>query len=42
MTQQPVPYYPEQGALVREDAQPGRLPPGLRPAEAARFDSSFR
>ena len=34
MTQQPVPYYPEQGVLVREDALPGLLPPGLRPEDA--------
>ncbi|MFI7481743.1 PIG-L family deacetylase [Kocuria sp. M1R5S2] len=31
---QPVPHYPEQGALVREDALPGLLPPGLRPEDA--------
>ena len=31
---QPVPYYPEQGVLVREDALPGLLPPGLRPEDA--------
>ncbi|MFF0988431.1 PIG-L family deacetylase [Kocuria nitroreducens] len=34
MTQQPVPYYPEQGVLVREDALPELLPPGLRPEDA--------
>ncbi|MFI7743314.1 PIG-L family deacetylase [Kocuria rhizosphaericola] len=34
MTQPPVPYYPEQGVLVREDALPGLLPPGLRPEDA--------
>ncbi|WP_257879699.1 PIG-L family deacetylase [Kocuria flava] len=31
---QPVPQYPEQGALVREDALPGLLPAGLRPEDA--------
>ncbi|GAA1759338.1 PIG-L family deacetylase [Kocuria aegyptia] len=31
---QPVPYYPEQGVLVREDALPGLLPAGLRPEDA--------
>lgn len=31
---QPVPYYPEPGALVREDARPGLLPDGLRPQDA--------
>jgi N-acetyl-1-D-myo-inositol-2-amino-2-deoxy-alpha-D-glucopyranoside deacetylase len=31
---QSVPYYPEQGALVREDALPGLLPPGVRPEDA--------
>jgi len=34
---QPVPYYPEQGVLVREDALPGLLPPGLRPEGARRL-----
>ncbi|MFI7581622.1 PIG-L family deacetylase [Kocuria kalidii] len=34
MTQQPVPQYPEQGVLVREDALLGLLPPGLRPEDA--------
>lgn len=31
---QPVPYYPEQGVLVREDALSGLLPAGLRPEDA--------
>ncbi|MGK7223500.1 PIG-L family deacetylase, partial [Kocuria flava] len=31
---QPVPQYPEQGALVREDALPGLLPSGVRPEDA--------